>query len=102
TPQPEATEQPGETKLQRMLREDGELRGQVEQLVQNVEAQRQQAQAQYEQAAATAAGQVNAFIAAIIPELAGVTDDRIAQDRLNQLRMSNPQRYNEVYNIISR
>jgi hypothetical protein len=44
--QPEQAEQPGETRLQKMLREDGEFRGQVEAMVQAAEAYQARAAAE--------------------------------------------------------
>jgi hypothetical protein len=112
-PQAEQIEQPGETKLQRALREDPEFRGQVEAMVQAAEAYQQRAAAElqaerqrieneYVARANTAAAEVSALLASMAPELQGAKNEDEIRGRLETLRMHRPDRFREVVGLMER
>ena len=111
--QPEAVpEQPGESRLGRMLREDPELRTQVQNFVADVQAhgqaaaaqyeqQRQQMEAAYIQRANANTLEVQALLQILVPEIAGAQDASEIKGRLSMLQTTNPQRYAQIQSIMT-
>jgi len=112
TLEPQATEpppDPNETKLARMMREDSEFRGQIENLLGGIEQQKADARAQYEeavgqyrQAAQVAAMQVEGFLQSVIPELADSASVEQSRGRMDVLARTNPTRHAEIMSLINR